>query len=654
MKLPPLLLGLAFALWGRCADLFWLGVLLGIALESLSFARLQRTFDNADLNRVSDLATLLSVGAVLYFIATAGLTAGLLRAVVWLPVTTLPVLFAQLVSAAGHLHMRNLFYSLRRSPLPAADRPIDLGYPYFALILLAASVATTRQVFFLPSIVVIIAYALFAIRPRNCSLLIWGALAAISLGMGIVLSSGLHHLQSVLEDFFIEWLSAPASDPYRTRTRIGDVGHIKLSDAIVWRVRSDRPLTGPLLLVDAGYTYFDGTTWRAHNDAFRPVRVSDVEGNFILGENTEPLAEIWLSGYSDNGRALIALPPATHSIVGLISGTVSVNPLGAVKIAEAAPLLRLRVTYTPQKILRLSPTVLDSEVPKSLAPLFAQVRNQILLPSSSTADIIQGVRRFFGDNFQYSLYLGNNPGGKDLRNFLTESRSGHCEYFATATTLLLRSFGVPARYITGYSVHEFVAAEHQYVARYRHAHAWAQAYVDGVWQDVDTTPGTWVEAEADQRNSLEPIIDWFSWQWYHCSKWRAGNAADFYYWQLGGVLFVCGWLYWRLFRRPRISGTVVKRKSDLQAKTSAYFQMEAGFARAGYLRPIGETPHHWLQRLEREGCSYFTETARALVQTHYRFEYQPNTDKTELSAHLQELVERWRSETDGRMAGHHE
>jgi transglutaminase-like putative cysteine protease len=41
-----------------------------------------------------------------------------------------------------------------------------------------------------------------------------------------------------------------------------------------------------------------------------------------------------------------------------------------------------------------------------------------------------------------------------LARFLLRTRSGHCEYFATATVLLLRQLGIPARYAVGYAVHE--------------------------------------------------------------------------------------------------------------------------------------------------------------------------------------------------------
>ena len=73
------------------------------------------------------------------------------------------------------------------------------------------------------------------------------------------------------------------------------------------------------------------------------------------------------------------------------------------------------------------------------------------------------------------------------------SRAGHCEYFATATVLLLREAGIPARYATGFSVQDFSRMENRSVVRERHAHAWVLAFVNGAWRDLDTTPSNWGE-----------------------------------------------------------------------------------------------------------------------------------------------------------------
>jgi len=651
MKPPRLLLGLALALWGSCADVLWLGAALGIAIELLQLASLRRNFDNADFNRVADLGAVLSVGAAVYFIATLGVAQGLLQAVVWMPVTVLPVLAAQIVSAAGHLRMRNLFYSLRRSTLPEADRPINLAFPYFALVLLSASIATTSQVAFLPPAAALAGYALFMTRAHGRSVWAWAALLLVSVALGVALSAGLSRAQLLLEDLMVEWLFAPEPDPYRASTRIGDVGRIKLSDAIVWRVSVERP-AGGLLLYEAAYSHFDGAAWRARSDSFRTLAVPGDGQTWLIGAPEGALEQMQISGYTDAGRAMLALPAGARSMTNIVAAAVSMNTLRTVKVGEAAPFIDFRVAYAPSGRLQTPPGEADFAVPRPLAPLFTEMRAQVAAASLRPEDVVDGVRRFFGGRFRYSLWLGDEPGAKDLRNFLTDSRAGHCEYFATATTLLLRSLGVPARYATGYSVQEFSRLDGRYVVRRSHAHAWAQAYVGGTWVDVDTTPAIWAEAEAEHASWLRPLYDRLSWIWYRYNVWRASGEDAVGHWLLGGALIVCVWLYWRLFRRPRTrTAAAARRTAGGAARESAYFLVEDDLARAGYPRLPGETPRNWLRRLAADGCPDLDDAVSTLVQAHYELEYRPGADRDALLARIRALAERWRGERARRRAG---
>ena len=57
--------------------------------------------------------------------------------------------------------------------------------------------------------------------------------------------------------------------------------------------------------------------------------------------------------------------------------------------------------------------------------------------------------KFFSREFTYSMFLrGEHPSRKSsaVARFLSETRVGHCEYYATAAVLLLREAGIPARY----------------------------------------------------------------------------------------------------------------------------------------------------------------------------------------------------------------
>ena len=80
------------------------------------------------------------------------------------------------------------------------------------------------------------------------------------------------------------------------------------------------------------------------------------------------------------------------------------------------------------------------------------------------------------------------PDGTDfVTHFLNEGR-GYCMHFATTATLMLRSMGIPARYVSGY-VADTAAGEWVDVPDYN-AHAWVEVYLDGYgWQPVEVTPG---------------------------------------------------------------------------------------------------------------------------------------------------------------------
>lgn len=80
--------------------------------------------------------------------------------------------------------------------------------------------------------------------------------------------------------------------------------------------------------------------------------------------------------------------------------------------------------------------------------------------------------------------------GGALRLFLfgsEEERRGHCQYFTTATVLLLRRAGHQARCVAGFASNE--CDERGVVFRGLHAHAWVEV-VDrsGCWQRIDPTP----------------------------------------------------------------------------------------------------------------------------------------------------------------------
>lgn len=113
------------------------------------------------------------------------------------------------------------------------------------------------------------------------------------------------------------------------------------------------------------------------------------------------------------------------------------------------------------------------------------------------------VRRQLHDACTYSLTPGELPSGRDFTEyFLTENKMGYCMHFATAATLMLRSLGVPARYVEGYIAvpGNFRGTDHGFeaVIRDHQAHAWAEIYLDGFgWVPVEMTPAYYDEANIN-------------------------------------------------------------------------------------------------------------------------------------------------------------
>lgn len=87
---------------------------------------------------------------------------------------------------------------------------------------------------------------------------------------------------------------------------------------------------------------------------------------------------------------------------------------------------------------------------------------------------------------QYTLsppVLGDDA----VDGFLFSSRRGFCEHFASATAVLARAAGLPARVVVGFQGGEFNAAGGFWQMRSSDAHAWTEVWLNGQWQRVDAT-----------------------------------------------------------------------------------------------------------------------------------------------------------------------
>ncbi len=120
-----------------------------------------------------------------------------------------------------------------------------------------------------------------------------------------------------------------------------------------------------------------------------------------------------------------------------------------------------------------------------------ELARQIAAGTTNEYDTVMAVTTYLQRSYRYTLDLPPVPAGHDPVDwFLFDVKTGYCEQFATAETLMLRSLSIPARLVTGYSTGDYDPVLNQSVVRERDAHAWVEVWFPGQgWVPVDPTPG---------------------------------------------------------------------------------------------------------------------------------------------------------------------
>ena len=146
------------------------------------------------------------------------------------------------------------------------------------------------------------------------------------------------------------------------------------------------------------------------------------------------------------------------------------------------------------------------------------------MTSATTLDgrkrVVVTIMRGFLNDYSYSVRLPSRIAPLLLKQFLEQTRTGYCEFYATATVLLLRQAGIAVRYATGYVVSEWSPFEQAFLVRRRYAHAWASAAMGQDWTPVDTTPSNWQSFENDAAPWWSQIYRLGSWLRHLFLQWR--------------------------------------------------------------------------------------------------------------------------------------
>jgi transglutaminase-like putative cysteine protease len=446
-------------------------------------------------------------------------------------------------------------------------------------------------------------------------------------------------LKQAIDQYNPEWLGGwmhQGFDPLETRTEIGQIGRIKTSSQIVIRLETPGGTPPPGYLREAGYRTYKSGVWYAGSskDDFVNVPEEPVNsGQWPLLPARTNIASLNIACYVPGGKGLLPLPTASGQLEQLPAFEIQKNGLGAVR-ADGPGLVIFNALYGNGSSIDHPPnTNEDIAVPDREKPALDEVISELHLVGQNREKMLETIAHYFGTKFTYSLWQ-EAPRVKDtnstaLSRFLLKTKSGHCEYFATATVLLLRELGIPARYNVGYAVHE--ASGGQYVVRQNDAHAWCRVWNSHqrTWEDFDTTPGTWLAMERQQRSSFQFLFDAWSRMVFEFSKFRWGQShlRQYILWTLVPVLALL--LYQIIFRSGRRKA-LQNSKAKLEdisrpGLDSELYQLESELAKRGLIRHSSEPVSFWLQRaMKDQRLSELRESLLQMLRLHYQYRFDPD------------------------------
>jgi len=303
-----------------------------------------------------------------------------------------------------------------------------------------------------------------------------------------------------------------SGDPGPHSRAIADPGSGRL-DLRVRGALGDVPIfavdaTSPPYWQGAIYDDYDGVGWTTTSGGGSSWSLDASTGKQQAPPDASQPTVGGMQRRADSVELLTSLPLAVVYAPGRPTGyvgpgRVSSDADGNARVvgAEPGPSSRPGSTYEVTSVQSLVSTPLSAahgdditdprwtQLPAELPARVSALGRQIAGHAASRADVVDAVDNYLGGNETYDLDAPVPAAGHDaVDDFLFVSHRGFCEQFASAAVVLLRSAGIPARLVTGYSQGDITSDAGMRVMRGSDAHAWIQVWYPGVgWVADDPT-----------------------------------------------------------------------------------------------------------------------------------------------------------------------
>jgi hypothetical protein len=176
---------------------------------------------------------------------------------------------------------------------------------------------------------------------------------------------------------------------------------------------------------------------------------------------------------------------------------------GNVSTARAFAIRRAR-GVTPPEIFKTY-----TQLPNTLPRRVDQLAAQLTADYDNVFDKAKAIEQYV-QSFPYNLDISAPPEGRDgVDYFLFDLQQGYCDYYASSMTVMLRSLGIPARYVLGYATGQFDPNTENWQVLQLNYHSWVEVYHGDLgWIRYEPTPANGIEF-GGRANPAEPpsVVD---------------------------------------------------------------------------------------------------------------------------------------------------
>ncbi|HMH44009.1 MAG TPA: DUF3488 and transglutaminase-like domain-containing protein, partial [Pyrinomonadaceae bacterium] len=314
---------------------------------------------------------------------------------------------------------------------------------------------------------------------------------------------------------------------------LGQIGELKSSDEIFMHVRVDNLAAAPaagLRWRGVALDEFTGKAWKKSRTAERLERKEGESSLFKLGTTDNVNRLIAQTFYLEPSDTPVLFGAPRIVALQAQLRAVTVDSEGALRAEFHADKRLFYKAYSDMSepginTLRDDRLQYDAdsarylELPANLDPGIRELTRQVIQKSGARNryDAAGATESYLRENYGYTLEL--KAGGTDpLSDFLFNVKQGHCEYFATAMAVMLRTQGVATRVVNGFLPGEYNQAAGAFTVRQSDAHSWVEVYFPqtNTWITFDPTPaaGRTARTRSGLAGALSKYSEAFELMWF--------------------------------------------------------------------------------------------------------------------------------------------